>query len=119
MALLIYVVSDVEDLHDTLHDPVNPEWETDAQGTKYKKSKVKLVNYFSTIKGNDYALFEVMQLKPEEGESANDYATKLRKAGNKCDFSNRNAQKMINCLMISNMKDEELRLKILTRRTHP
>ena len=71
------------------------------------------MNYFSPIKCNDYALFEMMQLKPEEGESANNYATKLRKAGDKCDFSNWNAQKMIKCLMISNMKDEELRLKFL------
>ena len=113
MALLIYVGSDVEDLHETLPDPVKPEGETDAQWTEYKKSKVKLVNYFSPIKCNDYALFEMMQLKPEEGESANNYATKLRKAGDKCDFSNWNAQKMIKCLMISNMKDEELRLKFL------
>ena len=55
MALLIYVGSDVEDLHDTLPDPVKPEGETDAQWTEYKKSKVKLVNYFSPIKCRDDA----------------------------------------------------------------
>eukprot|EP00794_Sanderia_malayensis_P016534 gene16534-18212_t len=42
MALLIYAGTDVEDLHDTLPDPVKPEGMTNAQWTDYEKSKLKL-----------------------------------------------------------------------------
>ena len=115
MALLIYAGTDVEDLHDTLPDPIKPEGMTDREWTVYVKSKAKLVNYFSPRKCNDYALFEMMQLKPESGEGASQYATKLRKAGDKCDFSNWSVEKMIKCLMIANMYDEQLRLKFLQK----
>ena len=57
----------------------------------------------------------MMQLKPETGEGASQYATKLRKAGDKCDFSNWTVEKMIKSLMIANMSDEELRLKFLQK----
>ena len=115
MAPLIYAGNDVEDLHDTLPDPIKPEETADAEWTAYMKSKTKLLNYFSPRKCNDYALFEMMQLKPESGEGASQYATKLRKAGDKCDFSNWNVDKMIKSLMIANMPDEELRLKFLQK----
>ena len=115
MALLIYAGSDVEDLHDSLPEPVKPEGVTDVNWTTYAKSRAKLLSYFSPRKCNDYALFELMQLKPESDEGASKYATKLRKAGDKCDFSNWSAEKMIKCLMIANMLDEELRLKFLQK----
>ena len=57
----------------------------------------------------------MMQLKSEPGEGANQYATKLRKAGDKCDFSNWTVEKTIKSLMIANMSDEELRLKFLQK----
>ena len=115
MALLIYAGNEVEDLHDTLPDPMKPEGITNEEWTSYAKSKAKLLNYFSPKKCNDYALFEMMQLKPETGEGASQYATKLRKAGDKCDFSNWTVEKMIKSLMIANMSDEELRLKFLQK----
>ena len=115
LALLIYAGNEVEDLHDTLPDPMKPEGITNEEWTSYAKSKAKLLNYFSPKKCNDYALFEMMQLKPETGEGASQYATKLRKAGDKCDFSNWTVEKMIKSLMIANMSDEELRLKFLQK----
>ena len=50
----------------------------------------------------------MMQLKPESGEGASQYANKLRKAGDKCDFSNWSVENMIKCLIIANMHDEEI-----------
>ena len=55
----------------------------------------------------------MMSIKPTSGESIADYATKLRKAGDKCSFADWSAQKMIKCILISNMPDEQLRLKFL------
>ena len=56
MALLIYAGTEVEDLHDTLPDPVKPEGMTNAQWTDYEKSKLKLRLYFSPKQCNDFAL---------------------------------------------------------------
>ena len=96
MALLIYAGTEVEDLHDTLPVPVKPEGITTAQWTVYEKSKLKLKLYFSPKQCNDFALFELMRMKPALSESITDYAMRLRKAADKCDFTNWSAEKMIN-----------------------
>ena len=44
-----------------------------------------------------------------------DFASRLRRYADKCDFNNWTADKMIKCLVISNMSDEELRLKCLKK----
>ena len=113
MALLIYAGTEVEDLHDTLPVPVKPEGITTAQWTVYEKSKLKLKLYFSPKQCNDFALFELMRMKPALSESITDYAMRLRKAADKCDFTNWSAEKMIKSLVISNMHDNDLRLKLL------
>ena len=48
----------------------------------------------------------MMQMKPEPGEGASQYATKLRKAGDKCDLSNWTVEKMIKNSLIVNMSAE-------------
>ena len=115
MALLIYAGTEVEDLHDTLPVPVKPEGITTAQWTVYEKSKMKLKLYFSPKQCNDFALFELMRMKPALSESITDYAMRLRKAADKCDFTNWSAEKMIKSLVISNMHDNDLRLKLLQK----
>jgi len=115
MALLIYAGNEVEDIHDSLPDPVKPEGVTDVQWTEYAKSLHKLNAYFVPQKSNDFAIFELMNIKPEEGEATHNYASRLRKAAAKCDFSQWSADKMIKCLIITNMGDEELRLNCLQK----
>ena len=115
MALLIYAGTEVEDLHDTLPVPVKPEDITTAQWTVYEKSKLKLKLYFSPKQCNDFALFELMRMKPALSESITDYAMQLRKAADKCDFTNWSAEKMVKSLVISNMHDNDLRLKLLQK----
>ena len=115
MALLIYAGTEVEDLHDTLPVPVKPEGITTAQWTVYEKSKLKLKLYFSPKQCNDFALFELMRMKPALSESITDYAMRLRKAADKCDFTNWSAEKMIKNLVISNMHDNDLRIKLLQK----
>ena len=115
MALLIYSGTEVEDLHDTLPVPVKPEGITTAQWTVYEKSKLKLKLYFSPKQCNDFALFELMRMKPALSESITDYAMRLRKAADKCDFTNWSAEKMIKSLVISNTYDNDLRLKLLQK----
>ena len=115
MALLIYAGTEVEDLHDTLPDPVKPEGMTNAQWTDYEKSKLKLRLYFSPKQCNDFALFELMKMKPEPSESITNYATRLRRAADKCDFTDWSAEKMIKSLIIRNMQDEDLRLRFLQK----
>ena len=68
--------------------PVEPEGMTAAQWTEYKKSKLKLKLQFSPEQCNDFALFELMRMKPELSESITNYAVWLRKAADKCDFTN-------------------------------
>ena len=113
MALLIYAGNEVEDIHDSLPEPVKPETTTDAQWTVYKKSLAKLNSYFVPQKSNDFAIFELMNVKPEPKEATQNCAARLRNAAAKCDFTNWNADKMIKCLIITNMSDEELRLDCL------
>ena len=115
MALLISAGTEVEDLHDTLPVPVKPEGMTAARWTEYEKSKLKLKLHFSPEQCNDFALFELMRMKPELSESITNYAMRLRKAADKCDFTNWSAKKMIKSLVISNMHDEDLRLKFLQK----
>lgn len=115
MALLIYAGSEVEDIHDTLPTPVKPEGVTEANWTEYRKSKEKLNTYFLPQRSNDFALFELMKIKPMQDERTRNYATRLHKAAEKCDFENWSSSKMIKCLIISNMEDEKLRLSLLQK----
>ena len=54
-------------------------------------------------------------MKTEPSESITNYATRLRKAASKCNFTNWSAEKMIKSLIISNMHDVTLRLKFLQK----
>ena len=115
MALLIYAGHEVEDIHDSLPEPVKPEGTTDDQWTSYKKSVSRLNKYFIPQKSNDFAIFELMNIQPEVDEATHNYAARLRSAAAKCDFTNWNGDKMIKCLIITNMRDEELRLNCLQK----
>ena len=115
MALLIYAGADVEDIHDSLAEPVKPEGITDLAWTSYAKALHKLNAYFVPQKSNDFAIFEMMNIKPESKECTQNYAARLRNAASKCDFSNWSADKMIKCLVITNLADEELRLSCLQK----
>ena len=54
-------------------------------------------------------------MKPELSENITNYAMWLRKVAGKCDFTNWSAEKMNKSLGISNMYDEDLRLKFLQK----
>ncbi len=56
-----------------------------------------------------------MRVKPEEAERTGNYAARLRKVAEKCDFSNWTADKMIKCLIISNLYDDQLGLICLQK----
>ena len=107
--------TDVEDLHDTLESPVKPEEVQNDDWTEYAKSKAKLTGYFVPKQCNDFAIYELMKTLPETNESITEYATRLKKAGDKCDFANWTPQKMIKCILISNMADQDLRVKFLEK----
>lgn len=113
MALLIYAGTTVEDIHDSLPTPEKPEEVQDADWTEYMKSKAKLSSYFMPKKNNDFATFELMQTKIKDGENTANYVSRLRKAAERCDFTDWNADKMIKCILISNMIDQDLRLSCL------
>ena len=113
MALLIYAGTEVEEIHDTLPEPVKPEGVDDPHWKTYDKSMQKLNLYFLPQKSNDFAIFELMNVKPEPNEATHNYASRLRKAAAKCDFADWSADKMIKCLIITNMTDEEIKLKCL------
>ena len=115
MALLIYAGPDVEDIHDSLPEPVKPEGVGAESWTEYAKSVHKLNSYFVPLKSNDFAIFELMNTQPEPNEPTANFATRLRRAASKCDFSDWSADKMIKCLIITNMQDEELRLSCLQK----
>ena len=74
--------------------------------TEYEKSKLKLRLLFSPKQCNDFALFELMRMKPEPSESIPNYDMRLRNSADKCDFTNWSAEKMIKNLIISNKHDE-------------
>ena len=106
MALLIYAGIPVKDIHDSLPSSTRPSGITSEQWTQYRQSKAKLNQYFLPQKSNDFALFELMRVKPEEGKRTGNYAARLRKAAEKCDFANWSADKMIKCPIISNLHDD-------------
>ena len=113
MALLIYAGTAVEDLHDTLADVQRPADIAEQDWSAYQQSKAKLNARFLPKKSNDFALCELVTQKPKNDESIIDFASRLRSYTEKCDFNNWSADKMIKCLVISNMKDEQLRLSCL------
>ncbi|XP_028415679.1 uncharacterized protein K02A2.6-like [Dendronephthya gigantea] len=115
MALLIYAGTDVENLHDTLPEPGRPDGVEEADWTVYEKSKTKLEIHFSPKQCNDFAIFELLRMKTEPSESITSYATRLRKAAKKCNFTDWSAEKMIKSLIISNMYHDTLRLKFLQK----
>ena len=115
MALLIYAGTEVEDIHDSLPTPIKPEGLSDEQWTEYRKSVEKLNIYFLPQRSNDFALFELMRTKPQTDERTRNYAARLRKAAEKCTFEDWSADKMIKCLIIANMQDEQLRLSCLQK----
>ena len=83
MALLIYAGSEVEDIHDSLPEPVKPEGTSDDQWTSYKKSLGRLNHYLVPQKLNDFAIYELMNIKPEANEETQTYADRLRSAAAK------------------------------------
>ena len=109
MALLIYAGVDVKDIHDSLPTPVKPVAVRTIDWTEYRKSKEKLNIYFLPQCSNDFALYELMRLKPERDETTCNYTARLQKAADKCSFEDWSASKMIKCLIISHMQDEQLR----------
>ena len=115
MALLIYAGMDVEDLHDTLPDVPKPADIDDADWTVYLKSKYKLNARFLPRQSNDFALCELMTLRLNPDESLVDFAGRLRRVAEKCDFSNWSGNKMIKCIIIANMKNEGLRHECLSK----
>lgn len=115
MALLIYAGPQVEDIHDSLPSPTKPASVNTTDWTDYRQSKTKLNQYFLPQKSNDFALFELMRVKPEVGERTGNYVARLRKAAEKCDFKDWSADKMIKCLIISNLQDDQLRLICLQK----
>ena len=115
MALLIYAGTEVEDIHDSLADVDKPGTVAAKDWTEYQKSLEKLNQHFVPQKSNDFALFELLNIKPESEEWTKNYAARLRNAANKCDFSNWSADKMIKCLVITNMRDEDLKLECLQK----
>ena len=115
MALLIYAGTEVEDIHETLPNPTKPESVQDVNWTCYEVSKTKLLNYFSPKKCNDFAIHELVSIKMNSDETVESFALRLRKAAEKCDFADWSAAKMIKALLISNMRDTELRQKLLQK----
>ena len=113
MALLIYAGTEVEDIRDTLPAPIKPENVQDEDWNDYKKSITKLTSYFSPKQSNDFALHQMMSIKPTSGENITDYATKLRKAGEKCSFTDWSAQKMIKCIRLKFLQCEHTLDQIL------
>jgi hypothetical protein len=73
MALLIYAGIQVEDIHDSLPSPTRPSSVSSEQWAEYRQSKEKLNQYFLAQKSNDFALFELMRVKPEESERTGNY----------------------------------------------
>ena len=115
MTLLIHIGNDAEDIHDSLPTPVKPEGLTDAQWTDYQKSVSKFNNYFLPQQSNDFAIFELMNVKPLTAETTKSYAARLREAADKCVFTDWSAEKMIKCILIFNLADEDLRLSCLQK----
>lgn len=116
-ALLIHAGEAVEDIHDSLPDPIaKPEDVADAADWHdYAKAKRKLTAYFSPQVCNDFAIHELINTKIMSGESIAAYTVRLREAAKKCSFDNWNADKMIKAVLISNMNDTELRVKLLQK----
>ncbi|CAB3988503.1 Hypothetical predicted protein [Paramuricea clavata] len=94
---------------------LKPPSVSSEQWTEYRQSKEKVNQYFLPQKSNHFALFELMRVKPEEGERTLNYAARLRKEAEKCDFANWTADKTIKCLIISNLHDDQLRLICLQK----
>ena len=114
-ALLIHAGVAVEDIHDSLPDVTKPEGVDAVAWTEYRKSKDKLTAYFTPDTCNDFAIFELINTKMRGDENVAGYTLRLREAAKKCDFANWNAEKMIKALVISNMRDDVLRLKLLQK----
>ena len=110
MALLIHVGPRVEEIHDSLPSPVPPLGET---WTVYQKSKQKLAAYFQPKQHNDFLLYELMQVRQAPDEALQAFYSRLRTAADKCTFDSWSADKMIKCLLLSHMRDEEIRVKCL------
>ena len=94
---------------------MKPEGIAEANWNDYAKSKAKLSAYFTPESCNDFAVFELINTKMRGDENVANYTLRLREAAQKCDFTGWNANKMIKALLISNMRDEQLRLKLLQK----
>ena len=79
MALLIYGGQPQMDLNDSLADVNKPPGVSAVDWTDYAKSKEKLNQRLLPKKSNDFALCELMTLKPANQESMVHFAGRLRK----------------------------------------
>ena len=97
-ALLLYQAGqETQDLFDTLTDT----------GTDYKTAMDKLDAYFTPKKNIDFEVFQFRQAKQNEGETLDQFVTRLRKLAFTCEFTD--LEKELKSAVIQNCKSKQLR----------
>ena len=75
--LLHYAGEEVNDIFETLQET----------GEDYPTAVEKLTNYFSPKKNNEFEIYKFRQEKQQNGQSIDDFHTKLRQLSATCEFS--------------------------------
>ena len=101
--LLHYAGDEVFEIHATLDNTGN---END-----YAASKTALENYFKPQLNTEFQVFEYRQMKQNQSETVDKFATRLRQKAVYCDFTNKDRE--LKSQLIQGCKSQKLRRKIL------
>ena len=101
--LLHYAGDEVFEIHATLDNTGN---END-----YAASKTALENYFKPQLNTEFQVFEYRQMKQNQSETIDEFATRLRQKAVYCDFTNKDRE--LKSQLIQGCKSQKLKRKIL------
>ena len=106
----------VQELFETLQDPVPPADAGEDNADEYQKALPTLDAHFSAQLNEPYERHSFRNLKQEEGETVDQFITRLRRQAENCNWDN--ADEPIRDQVIDKCRSADLRRKLLSKGTH-
>ena len=108
--------TEVQELFETLQDPGPPADAGEDNADEYQKALRTLDAHFSAQLNEPYERHVFRNLKQEEGETVDQFITRLRRQAENCNWDN--ADEPIRDQVIDKCRSADLRRKLLLKGTH-
>ena len=114
--LLHCACTEVQELFETLQDPRSQADAGEDNADEYQKALRTLDSHFTAQLNEPYERHVFRNLKQEEGETVDQFITRLRRQAENCNWDN--ADEPIRDQVIDKRRSADLRRKLLLKGTH-